>query len=293
MGNSPQHEIICEFFQVFISSMSKILEKDLDEDICTKIGLEIISTSKMRDAESLKENNAIYRLDYATGNRQGTLAILIPEELIASVSDILTGGTGQDCYKGSLSEIETNSCLKLLEKIFKNIEIDFKKRYEHNLAFSADASLLLKESLEYSVNSEYSALDFVISGTFSLSESHKHNISILTNISVFEKLMEDLGLSQSASSDKKRYISSLNVDLLSDININITAELGRTRVPIKYALELIRGSLVGLNTKNNEDIKVFANGVEFAHAQVVAVEDNFGLKITKIIPPEERMGSVC
>lgn len=79
-----------------------------------------------------------------------------------------------------------------------------------------------------------------------------------------------------------------NIERLADVDINIIAELGKAQVPMKYALELSEGSIIELDTLNDSDIKVYANGVEFALAQVVALEDNFGLKITKIISPEER-----
>lgn len=289
MTDTKLYELINNFFQVFSDSINSTLSKNLDADICTNIQFTTLSSSKARDVENLKADNVIYRLDYTTGNRQGALVVLIPEELIAVISDILTGGSGNEAYKGSLSEIETNSSLKILEKIFKSIESDFKKNYQHDLVFSSNPVLLLKEMPDYNINSEDSFFDLLVNNTLSLSEDKKYNISFLLPAHVVEKLMDDLGLSRSNSTLKRPDISSLDVNCLSDIKINITAELGRTRVPIKYALELVRGSLVELDTLNNSDIKVFANGVEFAHAQVVAVEDNFGLKITKIISPEERM----
>lgn len=292
MNNTEYHKIINDFFQLFTTSIQKSLHKNLDADICTKIQFKMESASKAKNIESLKENNAIYKLDYAIGIRQGVLAILIPEELIATIADILTGGNGQDVYKGSLSEIETNSILKILEKIFKNIESDFKKSYEHDLAFSTNPSLLLKEMPEYAIESDNSPFDFVISNALNLTENKQYTINILLSTAIINGLIKDLGLSSTSSGMKKADNTSLNVENLKDVKINITAELGRTRVPIKYALELVRGSLIELDTLNNSDIKVFANGVEFALAQVVAVEDNFGLKITKIIPPEERLETV-
>lgn len=292
MADTKQNELINKFWQVFTESVVTTLSKNLDTDICTKIECLVGSSSKVKDVENLKLDNAIYRLDYTTGNRQGSLAVLIPEELMAVISDILTGGNGKDAYKGSLSEIETNSNLKILEKVFKNIEGNFKKNYEHDLVFSSNPLLLLKEMPEYQINPEDFSFDFLISGTLSLNEEQKYNLNLLLNNNVLEGLLSDLGLSKPTSSIKKVDISSLNVNRLADVKINVTAELGRTRVPIKYALELVRGSLVELDTLNNSDIRVFANGVEFAHAQVVAVEDNFGLKITKIISPEERLESI-
>lgn len=292
MTDVKQNELIINFFQVFNKSIEKTLSKNLDSEVCPKILSETISSSKVKNIEDLKGDNAIYRLDYVIGNRQGVLAVLIPEELLANISDILTGGNGKDAYKGSLSEIETNSSLNILEKVFKNAEEDFKKKYDLDLVFSASPVLLLKEMPEYNVNSENSFFDFLINNSLSLTADNKYNVEVVLSNNAVENLLKDLGLSQPVASSKSTDISSLNVSRLSDVKINITAELGRTRVPIKYALELVRGSLVELDTLNDSDIKVFANGIEFARAQVVAVEDNFGLKITKIVSPEERLESV-
>lgn len=292
MSNAVHEKLVEDFFQVFIKSINKSLLADLDEDVCTKLEYKISNIARIRDAESLRGDNVIYRLDYATGNRQGTLTLLMPEELIASISDILTGGNGKGSYKGSISEIETNSISSMLEKILKNIESDFKKQYEHDLVFSANPLFLLKEMPNYSVNSDDVSFDFLVNMVLTLTEDLEYNVGLLLSSNVVDNLMEDLGLSDSGDIQKKNANSSITVDNLSDVKINITAELGRTRVPIKYALELVKGSLIELETINNSDIKVYANGVEFAYAQIVAVEENFGLKITKIIHPEERLEKI-
>lgn len=292
MIDTKLNETTDKFYQIFSNSITNTLSKNLDTDICSKIEFLMLSSDSINDAENLKADNAIYKIDYATGKLQGSLIVLIPEELISVISDILTGGNGKDAYKGSLSEIETNSSLKVLEKIFKGIESDFKLQYEHDLIFSANPVLLLKEMSEYNIDPEEYPFNLLIKNTLSLNIDKKYDIGILLNSHAVENLMDDLGLSKPTISAKKTDISSLNVNRLADVKINITAELGRTRVPIKYALELVRGSLVELDTLNNSDIRVFANGIEFAHAQVVAVEDNFGLKITKIISPEERLENI-
>lgn len=289
---SQNQDALKDFFKVFTESIVKTLSENLDNDVCKRIKVDFNSSSRVQDKEALKENNAIYKLDYATGTRQGNIAILVPEELLANIADILTGGNGKDVYKGSLSEIETNSTIKILDKIFKDIEKDFQHAYGQNFIFSANPSLFLKEMEEYSIDTEGVISDFLINLTLSLNEDSSFQINLLLNENSLNNLMGDLGFSKSNSSSRKTEPSSLDLNCLSDVKINITAELGRTQVPIKYALELIKGSLVELDTQNNADIKVFANGVEFAYAQVVAIDENFGLKITKIISPEERLGCI-
>lgn len=292
MSNTQQLKIIEDFFQVFVNSINRTLTKNLDADVCTKIKFATESVFNSGDVESLKDDNAIYKLDYATGRRQGTLVVLLPEEIIANISDTLTGGSGKGAYKGSLSEIETNSISNMLEEVFKSLESDFKKHYEHDLIFSADSEFILKEMPNYEVTSDMVSFDLVIGASLSLTEEKSYKISILLSSNVVENLLEDLGLTDEDSVHNKSKISSLSVENLSDVKINITAELGRSRVPIKYALELVKGSMIELDTMNNADIKVYANGIEFAYAQIVAVEDSFGLKITKIISPEERLEKI-
>lgn len=287
------YEHINNFLQIFADSINNTLTKTLDTETCTKINFSINSSSRVSDAQSLKEDRVIYQLDYTTGSMQRALVVLIPEELIAVVSDLLAGGNGdKEIYKGSLGEIETNSTSKIFDKVFRNFEEDFKRKYDFNLVFSANPLFLLKEMPEYQIISEDTSFNFQVNNTLTLAHEKEYKIDFLLGLSSIENLMKDLGLTKSSTSAKKLDLSTMDVSRIADVKINVTAELGRARVPIKYALELIRGSLVELDTVNNSDIKVFANGIEFAHAQVVAIEDNFGLKITKIIPPEERLEQV-
>ena len=289
MSNAQQNMMI-EFFQIFTGPVVRVLKQELDNDICKKIQLNVVSTSEVRDAEELKGKSAIYKIDYATGDYQGKLVILLPEEFVASIADILMGGTGKAAYKGSLSELETNSLSKIMEQVFREIENTLKRKHDLNLAYSARPQLLLKEMQEeYFINSEDMAFDLFVDNVLVLNDDIEFRIGFLLTSNVTDKVMIDLGFNKSDPTARKVNINSLSIDNLEDVKIDVTAELGKTRVPIKYALELVRGSLVELDTINNSDIKVFANGVLFAYAQVVAVEENFGLKITKIVSSEERM----
>lgn len=289
MSNAQQNMMI-EFFKIFTEPVVKVLNQELDKEVCTKIQLKVNSTSEVRDAEDLKNNNAVYKTDYATGDYQGKLVVLLPEEFVSYVADILMGGAGKGAYKGSLSELETNSLSKIMEEIFKEIENTLKKKHELNLAYSARPQLLLKELKDdYIINTDDMAFDLYVDNTLSLNDETEFKIGFLLTSNITDKVMMDLGFNKADPTARKVNINALTIKNLEDVKIDITAELGRTRVPIKYALELVRGSLIELDTINNSDIKVYANEVLFAYAQVVAVEENFGLKITKIVSQQERM----
>ncbi|MCQ2957526.1 MAG: flagellar motor switch protein FliN [Candidatus Gastranaerophilales bacterium] len=82
---------------------------------------------------------------------------------------------------------------------------------------------------------------------------------------------------------------SKNLDLLMDIKLKLTVELGRTELPIKKVLELARGSVIELDKIAGEPVELFANGKLIAHGEVVVIEDNFGLRITSILSPDHRL----
>lgn len=80
-----------------------------------------------------------------------------------------------------------------------------------------------------------------------------------------------------------------NLEILMDIKLQLTVELGRAELPIKKVLELTRGSIIELEKVAGEPVELFANGKLVAHGEVVVIEDNFGLRITSITDPEDRL----
>ncbi len=83
-----------------------------------------------------------------------------------------------------------------------------------------------------------------------------------------------------------------NLELLMDIKLELTVELGRCQLPVKKVLELTRGSIIELDKVAGESVELYANGKHVANGEVVVIEDNFGLRITSITDPEERIKSL-
>lgn len=83
-----------------------------------------------------------------------------------------------------------------------------------------------------------------------------------------------------------------NLEILMDIKLQMTVELGRTELPIKKVLELTRGSIIELEKVAGEPVELYANGKLVAHGEVVVIEDNFGLRITSITEPEDRLKGI-
>lgn len=77
-----------------------------------------------------------------------------------------------------------------------------------------------------------------------------------------------------------------------DIPIEITAVLGRTKMSLNEILELGRGSLIELDTLENQEVEILVNGKKVAYGQVVISNQNFGIKITEVLEPEDLVNSL-
>jgi len=80
-----------------------------------------------------------------------------------------------------------------------------------------------------------------------------------------------------------------NLDLILDIPVQMTVELGRTKITIRNLLQLAQGSVVELDGLAGEPMDVLVNGCLIAQGEVVVVNDKFGIRLTDIISPAERL----
>lgn len=130
------------------------------------------------------------------------------------------------------------------------------------------------EDVESSVQSDDSAINF-----------QEDNLEKTVTVQPIKfASFEELGQTQGETNK--------NLDILMDIRLQLTVELGRTELPIKKVLELTRGSIIELEKVAGEPVELYANGKLIAHGEVVVIEDNFGLRITSITEPDDRIKGV-
>ena len=96
--------------------------------------------------------------------------------------------------------------------------------------------------------------------------------------------MPDLPATPSTSSS-----SDVNIDVILDVPVTLSLEVGRTRLPIRSLLQLSQGSVVELERAAGESLDVFVNGTLVAHGEVVVVNEKFGIRLTDVISPAERI----
>ena len=95
-------------------------------------------------------------------------------------------------------------------------------------------------------------------------------------------VLEQFGASGTAS-------GANDLDMIMDIPVQLTVELGRTKMPIKNLLQLAQGSVVELSGMAGEPLDVMINGFLIAQGEVVVVNDKLGIRLTDIITPSERL----
>ncbi len=81
----------------------------------------------------------------------------------------------------------------------------------------------------------------------------------------------------------------VNLDVILDVPVVISMEIGRTNISIRNLLQLNQGSVVELERFAGEALDVLVNGMLIAHGEVVVINDKFGIRLTDVISPSERV----
>ncbi len=83
--------------------------------------------------------------------------------------------------------------------------------------------------------------------------------------------------------------TSPDLDVILDIPVTISMEVGNTQIPIRNLLQLNQGSVIELDRLAGEPLDVLVNGTLIAHGEVVMVNEKFGIRLTDVISPAERI----
>lgn len=84
-------------------------------------------------------------------------------------------------------------------------------------------------------------------------------------------------------------VGSRSLDMVLDIPVTLSMEIGRTEIPIRHLLQLSQGSVVELDHMAGEPMDVLVNGTLIAHGEVVVVNERYGIRLTDVISPQERV----
>ena len=86
--------------------------------------------------------------------------------------------------------------------------------------------------------------------------------------------------------------NDVNLDVILDVPVTLSMEVGRARIPIRNLLQLNQGSVVELERAAGEPLDVYANGTLIAHGEVVVINEKFGIRLTDVVSPAERISKL-
>jgi flagellar motor switch protein FliN/FliY len=89
--------------------------------------------------------------------------------------------------------------------------------------------------------------------------------------------------------EEQHAAADLNLDVILDVPVTLSLEVGRARLPIRNLLQLNQGSVVELERGAGEPLDVYVNGTLIAHGEVVVINDRFGIRLTDVVSPSERI----
>lgn len=83
--------------------------------------------------------------------------------------------------------------------------------------------------------------------------------------------------------------ADVNLDLVLDVPVNISLRVGSTEISIRDLVKLVEGSVIALDKESTEPLDLLVNGILIAHGEIVVVDEKFGVRLTDVVSPVERI----
>jgi flagellar motor switch protein FliN/FliY len=324
-GNGPAAErdysLLSNVFELFNEQASTVVSTVLNKDIsfavqqCEKADKDIVTGGATNEM-------LLIAAPFKSGFT-GSLYCIMPKKDVAMLSDLMMMGDGTaeftDDHKDAITELFSQVMGAFTtafgEKIGAQVGNGTLSASEYdtaNLPFSVGDADMAVLSLSIA-GSDTSRLVFVIPGDLSSSfiakmkSTRKEQMdSSSQQVGLNASELEDLSAVTSPAGDSGGFTETSlsgvaqsrvnapkeNVDMLLDIELDVSIELGRTDVSIKRILEMGPGSIVELNRMAGEPVDLLVNNKVVAKGEVVVVDENFGIRIVSLVSPEERIKSL-
>jgi flagellar motor switch protein FliN len=103
---------------------------------------------------------------------------------------------------------------------------------------------------------------------------------------------DELAGGKAAAAKAGKATSDVNLDLVLDVPVNVSLRVGATDMSIRDLVKLVEGSVVALDRLADEPMDVLVNGTLIAHGEIVVVDDRFGVRLTDVVSPVERIQKI-
>ncbi|PLV59380.1 flagellar motor switch phosphatase FliY [Thermotoga sp. KOL6] len=314
---SPEEkDMIGEIGNIAMGSAATTLSMILGRDV--HITVPTVREEKMKDVKGdFKGEQVVVTVEYTEGLK-GLNVLVLEKKLVAAIADLMMGGSGE-VESEELDEIKLSAVgeamnqmmgsaatsLSELLGVTVNISppkvevIDFD---DPNTQFPPVVDDPEKDVaiVEFEIDIENLAqsrfyqvigVDLVkkmyeyFTKTHAKEEEKAEETKEEKKVKVEPVEFSDLKPSETAKTE----IPHDKLEILLDIPLKVTVELGRTRMTLKRVLEMIPGSIIELDKLTGEPVDILVNGKLIARGEVVVIDENFGVRITEIVSPKERL----
>ena len=238
----------------------------------------------------LKKNDALQLANLMIGSKALTLddmSLSALEEafnqIVRSVDSVIGSKVASNGIALSIDSIPNTTIPEDKYIIVKNsISIDSNINFEYLQFYTLPlANAMINSSSKNDSNNK--------GENFNMGEKDNVNVENLISgggsddVNIHGVEFSPLGDSQNQSS------TSGNIDLLLDVSMEVTVELGRATKTIQEILSLGEGSIIELDNQAGEPVDLLVNGKPIAKGEVVVIDENFGVRVTKIVSPKQRI----
>lgn len=317
-GGARDYEALSRAFELFAEQASTVISTVLNKDVA----LGVSACSKADKAAVQKDGASDIVLIAASfkSGLDGTLYCLIGKRNVAMLSDLMMMGDGT----AEFSEDHKDAIAELFSQVMGSYSSALGDRLGESVSHGdVAASACDWSDLPFSLDeSDMAVLTLAIAGsqigeiTFVVPDALADQLSgkmakVKTAtldgdrpVGLNSSELEDLSKVASESSGSSFMEAPLsgetmrtsapreNVDMLLDIELDVSIELGRTNLSIKRVLEMGPGSIVELDRMAGEPVDLLVNNKVVAKGEVVVVDENFGIRIVSLVSPEERIRSL-
>lgn len=302
-------EAIKEFFNSGTTALSIVIGKEVT------LGIKDVKEGAIKDlATDLKEGVAV-NLDFTEGIK-GSCVLILPPQLAVKIADLMMGGTGET-EDLELNDIKLSAISEAFNQMIGASATSFSEKVKEKINISTPkAELLNKEApflksedpgLRFEMNVEIEGFGSFEAQTLfekALAEGlakmlypNKEEPPVQKQVESQEKVKVEPAKFQEFEKPQTGVVESSThfdekLELLLDVPLRVVVELGRAKMTLKQVLDLSIGSLLELDKLTGEPVDILVNGKLIAKGEVVVVDENFGVRITEIVTPRQRLYSL-
>jgi len=309
---------ITEICDLIASSSAAALGIVIGREV--KLTLKEVASKALKDViQSTEEDMVGVQIEFAEGIK-GNLLFLIPQSLGARIADMMMGGSGEP-ESLELDDVRLSAITETMNQMIGAATTSLSEKTKKKISIAnLKVNLLKKDAEPWFIFNPAEILAYSLYDV-DLENSKTTWLIMLSSILFFKDLFSMVYPQKSASSEKKKEKKEEKVkvqpvqfqefskqpeeatvtsssefsdklELLLDVPLKVVVELGRAKMTLKQVLEMNVGSLIELDKLTGEPVDILVNGRLIARGEVVVVDENFGVRITEIVSPKQRIYSI-